>query len=1141
MVDYVVNSGQVSVGQALISIAGSYTYFIGDTQEVLSGGTSVGTRIDSYAVETVSMGGAASRTTVNGGGFTVDAGATADLTVVLTDLTGNPRTTSAYGGLDVFGSITNTTVSGGTALIEGTGSASNIVVSSRGANLYPGPQFPYGLRVLGNASGVILTGTEGVLGTVVGTTVNSAGVESVLSGGVATGTTINQGGTQSVASGAAAGSTTINQGGTQSVLPGGTSGNATVNGGGMEASAGTVSGLTLNGGILNNTGLASKGGGGLGIAVSVTSGGTITNNATILGAGFGVFSDGGGAATITNSGTIQAASAAGVAIDLNGGGTITNTGTIVGGSAGQAIAGVTHLTLTPGQVISGAVQGATGSTLELAGSSGTLAGLGGQYAGFATVQLDQSQTWTLAGPASLGAGATLALGPGSTLVAAGALTGAAGGTIAFQGTSVLSLAASPAGLAVTGFAALDRIDLPGIAYAGTDTVTKAGSVVTVSEANGTAVAISIAGASGENFALNSVAGGGSELTVKPVIASLAAHADTAGTLGVGNVVTFDLTPNVALAIDTTAGVPTLGLSDGGTATFDATASSGTTLVFRTTVAAGQNTADLRVGSIAFGGATVVDQVGSPLDLTNVGTLAGSDTGIAIVTTPPSAPDTTAPNAPTGLALDPASDSGVAGDGITNVTAATINGSAEAGSTVRFFDNGGTVAVGTGVASGTGLFSLSAALAAGANTLTATATDAAGNVSGASATLAVTLDTTLPAATAIKATPSAPGALGTGASVTFTLTPSTAVNLNLTQGSPTLGLSDGGTATYDAAASTGTALVFQDTVLAGQGSANLLVTGLSLDGATITDAAGNALDVSTVPPLAGSSTGLVVDTSPAAGVTTMAGAKGGTVFTTVARASNSVTATAAGSDVVNSLGSDTVQAGGGFDIVYASGPVATVLGGAGNLVFVAGGGNYTAGGGAGVDILYGGNGADVLTAGAGKGGIIVAGFGNTSLVGGAGSATLMFGGFGASSFAGSAGGADTMVGGTGADTFAMTNGAIAFGGLNGPDTYNTGSGSTLIVEGAGRSQVNVGTGLTTDFAGTGIDTYTIAKGSLGVADIIGFKAGDHITLAGGFTAADATSAVSTATTGAFGTTLNLSDGTKVNLFGVSVTTMQVSAG
>ncbi|MGI4975377.1 MAG: beta strand repeat-containing protein [Janthinobacterium lividum] len=1159
MVDYTVSSGQVSTGTTLSYTMPGYTYVLGDTQEILSGGKSVGTLVDNFATETVSTGGAASGTTVNGGTFLVGAGATADRTVVLTDLTGNPAYASYnYGGLDVHGVVTNTTVSGGTAVIEVDGSASGIVVASTGFNTYPyQPNAAYGLRVLGAASGVVLTGSESVSGATQGTTINAKGSENVAASGVATGTTVNtggvstiygtaksttiSGGSQTINQGAVANATTINQGGSQTISGGGSANGATVNGGGTEVNLGAVVGLTLNGGgTLANSGSVSQGAGGIGVAVAVTSGATITNIGTISATGYGVFSDAGAAVALTNSGTIQTSNAVGVAVDLNGGGTITNSGTIIGGSTGQAITGVSHLTLTPGQVIQGGVQGASGSTLELAGSNGTLAGLGSQYAGFATVQLDQGQAWTLAGPGSLGGGATLALGAGSTLVAAGALTDAAGGTIAFQGTSVLSLAASPTGLVVTGFAALDRIDLPGLAYAGTDTVTKAGSVVTVSEANGTAVAITIAGAAGENFALNSVAGGGSVLTVKPVIASLAAHADAAGILGVGNVVTFDLTPNVALAIDTTAGVPTLGLSDGGTATYDATASSSSTLVFRTTVAAGQNTGDLKVGSIAFGNATIVDQVGSPLDLTSVGTLAGSDTGIAIVTTPPSAPDTTAPNAPTGLALDPASDSGVAGDGITNVASATINGSAEAGSTVRLYD-GGTTAVGTGIASGTGLFSIAAAMAAGANTLTATATDAAGNVSGASATLALTLDTTLPTATAIAATPSASGALGTGATVTFTLTPSAAVSLDLTQGSPTLGLSDGGTATYAAAASTGTALVFQDTVLAGQGSANLLVTGLSLGGATITDAAGNALDVSTVPPLAGSSTGLVVDTSPAAGVTTAPGAKGGTVFTTVARASNSVTATAAGSDVVNSLGSDTVQAGGGFDIVYASGPAATVLGGAGNLVFVAGGGNYTAGGGAGVDILYGGNGADVLTAGAGKGGIIVAGFGNTSLVGGAGSATLMFGGFGASSFAGSAGGADTMVGGTGANTFAMTGGAIAFGGLNGPDTYDTGSGSTLIVEGAGRSQINVGTGLTTDFAGTGIDTYTITRGSLGVADIVGFKAGDHITLAGGFTAADAAGAVSTATTGSFGTTLHLSDGTRVNLFGVSVTTMQVSAG
>lgn len=247
-----------------------------------------------------------------------------------------------------------------------------------------------------------------------------------------------------------------------------------------------------------------------------------------------------------------------------------------------------------------------------------------------------------------------------------------------------------------------------------------------------------------------------------------------------------------------------------------------------------------------------------------------------------------------------------------------------------------------------------------------------------------------------------------------------------------------------------------------------------------------------------------------------------------------------SNLIISRGTDTINAGGGSDLVFVSGASATVNGGTGNLTFVAGGGNYAGGGGSAVDILYGGAGSDTLTGGAGANSIIVAGTGNTSLVGGAGTATLMFGGTASSSFAGSAGGKDTMVGGAGANIYVMTNGDIAFGGPNGPDTYLAGTGTSLIVEGAGTSNIVLGGGTTTDFAGTGADTYTVNKGVGGSANIVGFKAGDSIVLSGGFTATDASKAITAATTGSFGTRLNLSDGTTINLFGATLTASQISS-
>ena len=251
---------------------------------------------------------------------------------------------------------------------------------------------------------------------------------------------------------------------------------------------------------------------------------------------------------------------------------------------------------------------------------------------------------------------------------------------------------------------------------------------------------------------------------------------------------------------------------------------------------------------------------------------------------------------------------------------------------------------------------------------------------------------------------------------------------------------------------------------------------------------------------------------------------------------------ASASVINSTAAgDVVTAGAGNVIVYASGSSATVNGGSGNLTFVAGSGSYSAGGGAGTDILYGGAGADLLTGGGGANSIIVAGSGNTSLVGGAGSAALMFGGTAVSTFTSSTGGADTLIGGAGANVFNTSNGDVVFGGPTGPDVVNAGEGSTLLVEGTGPTRVNVSGSSVTAFAGTGADTYAITRGAGGGASIIGFKAGDHLTLTGGFTAADAASALRTASTGSFGTALQFADGTQVTLFGASLGASQISVG
>src|SRR5207248_1486757 len=104
-------------------------------------------------------------------------------------------------------------------------------------------------------------------------------------------------------------------------------------------------------------------------------------------------------------------------------------------------------------------------------------------------------------------------------------------------------------------------------------------------------------------------------------------------------------------------------------------------------------------------------------------------------------DAMAPAAPSGLATSPASRSGAS-------TGADVTGAAEAGSTVRFYTTAGCS--GTAAASGTAADFGSAGLAVtvAANSTTtfrATATDAAGNVSGCSAGVTYVHDAVAPAA------------------------------------------------------------------------------------------------------------------------------------------------------------------------------------------------------------------------------------------------------------------------------------------------------------------------------------------------------------------------------------------------------------
>ena len=126
------------------------------------------------------------------------------------------------------------------------------------------------------------------------------------------------------------------------------------------------------------------------------------------------------------------------------------------------------------------------------------------------------------------------------------------------------------------------------------------------------------------------------------------------------------------------------------------------------------------------------------------TPTASGRGFGDAYTPTAARVTVGPTAPTVPDLVAASDTGVSGtDNVTRDTTPTFTGTAEPGGTVSVFANGnliGTSGVGAG---GNWTVTAAGALGNGTFAITASATDAEGDPSGASAPLNVTIDTVAP--------------------------------------------------------------------------------------------------------------------------------------------------------------------------------------------------------------------------------------------------------------------------------------------------------------------------------------------------------------------------------------------------------------
>jgi hypothetical protein len=211
--------------------------------------------------------------------------------------------------------------------------------------------------------------------------------------------------------------------------------------------------------------------------------------------------------------------------------------------------------------------------------------------------------------------------------------------------------------------------------------------------------------------------------------------------GDGNDVTLSITPltpakPALAAISDTGTSSSDNITKAANPTFTGTAVSGFTVeLYDTdgTTVLGTTTAVGGVWSIT--SSTLADSLHTVTvkvtDSANNSSAASATLAVTIDLTPPPAPP--APD------LDTASDLGASSsDNITTMTAPKFTGTAESGATVTLYDTDGTTVLGTGIATGGNWSITSSALTLGNHTVTAKATDVAGNVSAASADLVVTI-------------------------------------------------------------------------------------------------------------------------------------------------------------------------------------------------------------------------------------------------------------------------------------------------------------------------------------------------------------------------------------------------------------------
>ncbi len=271
----------------------------------------------------------------------------------------------------------------------------------------------------------------------------------------------------------------------------------------------------------------------------------------------------------------------------------------------------------------------------------------------------------------------------------------------------------------------------------------------------------------------------------------------------------------------------------------------------------------------------------------------------------------------------------------------------------------------------------------------------------------------------------------------------------------------------------------------------------------------------------------------AGGAVMFGGTGSTTFvggdgndTVVAGSGSSVVYTGGGTNLVGLDGGSATVVSEGVQDVIVGGSGSALVGVARSAIAYNGGGVMTFVGGSERSTVVGGSGSNSVFGGAG-GGLFTGGTaGRNLLVAGAGQAVLIGGGDGDVLYAGGSGG--TLL-----TAAASGNATLAAGSSTGANTYFAGGGTNLLAGGIGNEVFFAGSGTATIIGGRGADVFAVSNGRAGgtitVADFTAAE-GDRISLQG-YGPNAVQQAVATASASAAGSTITLSDGTRVTFQGV----------